>query len=722
MDHPLPLTRDLVLIGGGHTHALILRMWGMNPVPGVRVTVINPGPHAAYSGMLPGFIAGHYGRDDLNIDLVRLARHANARLILARAAGIDRHARHVILSDGPPVAYDIASIDIGISSDMPAVPGFADHAVPAKPLDAFADRWAAFLTDRPPAPKITVIGAGIAGCEIALAAAHRLGTSAAVTLIEAAEPLALAGPGARQAILSHLVRARVAVLPHATVTHLTAEGALLGDGRTVAADLTIGAAGTRPGGWLTGTGLSLTDGFLTVTPTLQTSDPAIFACGDIAHMRDSPRSKAGVFAVRQAPVLLHNLTAALTGQDTMRPYRPQRDYLKLISTGHKSAVADKWGLRLAGPPLWRWKDRIDRRFMDRLNDLPAMPSAPIPALHALGLTEELHGGQPFCGGCGAKIGQSDLAAALVDLPPPQRPDILTGAGDDAAVLSLGGARQAFTTDHLRAFTHDPVALTRIAAIHAMGDIWAMGGVPQAALAQITLPHLSPRLSRETLREIMATASAAFRAEGADIVGGHTSVGDELTVGFTVTGLLDRPAIGHSGARGGDVLILTKPLGTGVILAAEMARAARGADVATAFASMRATSGPAAAVLADHATALTDVTGFGLAGHLLNILTASGLSATLDLAALPILPGAETLAARGIASTLAPANRASAADRIEAAATSRAALLYDPQTAGGLLAAVPATRAAAILETLRKTTPQAAIIGHLTEGPPRIACV
>jgi selenide, water dikinase len=719
MTPTLPLTRDLVLIGGGHTHALILRMWGMNPVPGVRVTLINPGPYAAYSGMLPGFIAGHYDRDALNIDLVRLARHAGARLVMARATGIDRAARRIILSEGPSIAYDVASVDIGISSAMPAIPGFADHAVPAKPLDAFADHWAAFLGRNLPGPKITVIGAGIAGCELALAAAHRLGPAATVTLIEAAEPLALAGPGARQAILSHLARARIALIPNAAATHLTAEGAHLSDGRLIPADLTIGAAGTRPAGWLADTGLTLTEGFLTVSPTLQTSDPAIFACGDIAHMTGSPRPKAGVFAVRQAPVLLHNLTATLTGQGTLRPYRPQCDYLKLISTGDRNAIADKWGLRLDGALLWRWKDHIDRRFMGRLNDLPPMPTEPLPTRRALGVTEELHGGQPLCGGCGAKIGQSDLAAALSGLPPPQRPEILTGLGDDAAVLSIGGTRQVLTTDHLRAFTHDPVALTRIAAIHAMGDIWAMGATPQAALAQITLPRLSPRLSRETLREIMETAAATFRAEGADIVGGHTSVGDDLTVGFTVTGLLDRPAITHSGAQPGDVLILTKPLGTGVILAAEMVRLAVGADVAAAFASMSASSGPAAAILAQKATAMTDVTGFGLAGHLLNILTASGLSASLNLAALPVLPGADALAAKGIASTLAPANRASAAGRIDVPATPRAALLFDPQTAGGLLAAVPASQADAILERLRETAPRAAVIGHLSEGPPRI---
>ena len=124
MQAALPLTRDLVLVGGGHTHALVLRKWGMAPLPGARVTLINPGPSAPYTGMLPGFIAGHYQRDDLDIDLVRLARFAGARLVLEPAIGIDRHARQVLFKNRPPISFDVLSIDVGITSDLKVIPGF----------------------------------------------------------------------------------------------------------------------------------------------------------------------------------------------------------------------------------------------------------------------------------------------------------------------------------------------------------------------------------------------------------------------------------------------------------------------------------------------------------------------------------------------------------------------------------------------------------------------
>ncbi|MCB2117423.1 MAG: selenide, water dikinase SelD [Rhodobacteraceae bacterium] len=720
MQVQIPLTRDLVMIGGGHTHALVLRMWGMAPIPGVRLTLISPDPTAAYSGMLPGHVAGHYDRADLQIDLVQLARHAGARLILGRATGIDRAARRIRVPGRPDIAYDIASIDIGISSEMPGLPGFAEHAVPAKPLDAFADAWAAFVArvdDRRAEAAVTVIGAGVAGVELALAARHRLGPGAEVTLIERGSALSLIGGGARKALLGHLARQGISLLEQAEAVAVEPDAVRLIDGRRVRSAFTLGTAATRPQDWLEGTGLGLTEGFVTVGPTLQTeSDPAIFAVGDIAHMGFAPRPKAGVYAVRQAPVLLHNLGVALTGTGTMHRYRPQRDYLKLISTGGRGAVADKWGLPLDGEWLWRWKDRIDRKFMAMFHDLPRMAPPPLPARVAAGVRDELGKGKPLCGGCGAKVGQADLRAALAGLPQPVRPDVVSGPGDDAAILTHGKGVQVLTTDHVRAFAEDPWLLTRITAIHALGDVWSMGARPQAALAQVILPRMSPALQERTLREIMAAAAETFGAEGADVVGGHTSLGAELTVGFTVTGLAAQRAVTQAGAKAGDWLILTKPLGTGVILAAEMAGAAPGAVVAGALRSMARPQGAAARLIAARAHAMTDVTGFGLAGHLMAMLDASGTAARLSLAHVPVLRGAAALAAEGHGSTLLPANRAVMA-RMFLSEGPRADLLFDPQTAGGLLAAVPPDGALDLVHRLRATGTAAAIIGEVTEGPP-----
>ncbi len=711
-----PWTRDLVLLGGGHAHALVLRAWAMAPLPGARITLVDPAPVAAYSGMLPGFVAGHYARHEIMVDLVRLAEAAGARRIAARAAGIDPGAREVILSTGERLAYDVLSVDVGVGSAPEGLPGFAAHGLAVKPFGAFAARWEAFLASAPDAARVAVLGGGAGGIEVALAAAHRLGPDR-VSLIERDIPGAALPAGARRRLMAALARGRVEVCAGVAPAEVTAGGVVLADGRQVPAGQVLGLAGARPPGWFADSGLALTEGFLAVDATLRTSDPAVFAAGDCAHLAASPRPRAGVYAVRAAPVLAANPRAALTG-GALRPFRPQRDHLKLIATGPRHAVAEKAGLSLAAPWLWRLKDRIDRAFVERLSDLPAMLAPAVPTAAAEGLAEVLSQA-PLCGGCGAKAGPAALAAALATLGP-------EADGDDAAVLATGGVRQVLTADSLRAVTGDEALMARIAAVHAMGDVWAMGALPQAALLQVTLPRSGPRIEARMLARVTAAAAAELAAAGAVLAGGHSAVGSEFAVGFAVTGLLPpgRAPLARTGGRPGDVLILTKPLGTGIVLAASMTGRRLpglllGEAVEAALAQMCRPLGAAARVLAPQARAMTDITGFGLAGHLLGMLSGGDCDAEIALAEIGILPGAEALAAAGVASSLAPANRAAAQGRLAGADAPRAALLFDPQTAGGLLAAVPPDRLEQALAGLAAAGQQVRVIGRLRPGTGRI---
>lgn len=712
-----PLTRDLVLIGGGHAHALVLLNWAMKPLSGARLTLINPDPTAPYTGMLPGHIAGHYPRAALEMDLVQLARHAGARLIMGRAEGLDLVAGEVHVTGRPAVGFDVASVDIGITSELPDLPGYAEYATAAKPLGGYAERWESFVAAvgaGQAMPSVVVLGAGVGGVELALAMEHRLRAhpDRRITLIESGpEALPHLGRAARQRLLAELAARDIALMTEVRAEAVEEGGVRLADGRMVRAGLILSAAGSRPQSWLQETGLHLTEGFITVDPFLRAMDqPQVFAAGDCAHLAHAPRPKAGVFAVREAPILAHNLRATLSG-GTFKRYDPQRDYLKLISLGGRAALADKWGLPLEGRWLWRLKDRIDRRFMRMFHHLPAMPAPALPVPAALGLAEAL-GDKPLCGGCGAKVGAGPLRAALSDLPAPRLAGLVLGVGDDAAVLQQGEDLQVIATDHLRAFTEDPYLMARIAATHALGDIWAMGAVPQLALASLTLPRLSEPLQERTLREIMVGAHTVLDAAGAALAGGHTAIGAELSVGFTVTGTAHGRVLTKAGAREGDRLILTKPLGSGTLLAAEMARKASGRDIAALWPFLVQPQGVASAILAPHASAMTDITGFGLAGHLDEILRASNLHATISLPDLPVFSGAEAMAAQGVASSLEPANRAALSGRVECPGTARAKLLFDPQTAGGLLAAVPADRADDLVAQLVEAGFSAAVIGTL----------
>lgn len=327
-----------------------------------------------------------------------------------------------------------------------------------------------------------------------MAVAHRMratGRKPEVTIFERAQALQELPPRAARLLRQDLRTQNITLHEGVEITEITAQMIHLRDEPPLPFDLILGAAGARAHPWLAQTGLALKDGFIRVGADLRSvTDPDILATGDCAHFDHAPRSKAGVYAVRAAKPLFHNLRAAAMGR-SLRTYQPQRHYLKLISLGDKRAIATRGRVDASFPFLWTWKDRIDRKFMQQLTQLPEMAARPQPPQdHALGIIEAM-GPKPQCGGCGAKLGQAALEAALPP-PPTHRKDIEIGRGDDAAVLHMGSARQVISTDHLRAFCNDPAVMARITAIHALGDIWAMGATPQSALAMITLPPYQKR--------------------------------------------------------------------------------------------------------------------------------------------------------------------------------------------------------------------------------------
>ena len=366
--------KNIVLVGGGHAHALLLNEWESQFDTDHRLTVINPATTAPYTGMLPGFVAGHYTRAELDYDLVQLTRAAKGDLIQGLVTHIDRKEKQVIVDDEQAIPYDVCSVNVGATSQLPNIPGFAEHAVGAKPLGSFANRWTGFLeqagTNRGEPVEVVVVGGGVAGCELAMAMSYRLqqlGEQRRVTVVDRSSVLKEVGHKARVELLERLDGLDVIIRENSSVERLHCGLVELVGGEQIHAGLIVGAAGVRALPWLSELGLETTDGFLDVGPTLQTTnDPQIFATGDCANMGFAPRPKAGVFAVRQAPVLTANIAAIVAGAE-LQSFDPQHDYLKLISLGQKSAGADKFGYFASGPLMWKLKDRIDRKFMNELN-------------------------------------------------------------------------------------------------------------------------------------------------------------------------------------------------------------------------------------------------------------------------------------------------------------------------------------------------------------------
>src|SRR5437764_5718240 len=724
MQSSAPINRDLVLVGGGHAHVHVLKRFGMRPVPGVRVTLIARDVETPYSGMLSGYVAGHYSFDECHIDLRRLARFAGARLIHDEAVGLDRNARQVLCRGHPPIRYDLVSLDIGSTPRLDDIPGAAEHTVPVKPIADFAERWEALLERARDAGKIrlAIVGGGAGGVELAMSAQHRLaGLLAAppeVNLVTREGLLPSHNEAVRHRVEIIFRERNIRAVTGNPVARVEPGRLITEDGSAIAFDEALWVTEASGAPWLGDTGLPLDKrGFLLIDETLRSAaDAAVFAAGDIPTMPAHPREKSGVYAVRAGPPLADNLRRALAGH-RLRRAAPQRQALALIGTGDKRAVASRGRHEAYGAPGWWLKNGIDRRWMRRYTDLPAMESVDDDAMR--------------CGGCAAKVPADVLARVMARLDAPVSDAVAIGldSPDDAALLSFPGAPPLLqTVDFFRAMVSDPYLFVRIAATHALGDIYAMGGVPETALAIATVPPAArPSIVEHDLFHMMRGGSEVLAAAGAALVGGHSAEGAELGLGFAVTGRT-RPGrlLRKGGLRPGDRLLLTKPLGTGVILAAEMRRLAPARVVTAAIGTMLQPAAEASACLAAYgATACTDVTGFGLLGHLLEMLTASDADVLLDPDRVPGLDGAMTLLREGLASSLHAGNSIALSSLTGEAAQdpALAALLIDPQTAGGLLAGVPADRATDCLAELQRLGYRAAEIGVVAPrsgGKPRVS--
>ena len=376
--------KRLVLLGGGHAHVHVLAEMAREPMPGVQAVLATPFPRQIYSGMVPGWMAGHYALDQCAIALEPLARAAKVELALSSAVGLNAAERSVTLADGRITEYDVLSIDTGSQFDRDAIPGAREHGLFLRPIEHFVQLYDRMLTlgaDR--TLDVVVIGGGAAGFEVALAIQHRFngdGLERCRTCIVTGEASVLTGFDAKvqQRAMNVLRRARITVLNQRCV-EIGAQQVQLDNGARVVCDVPVLALNTVAPGWLQGSGLTLDDkGFVRTTPTLQSESHAeVFAAGDVAARNDRALPRSGVFAVRAGPTLALNLRRRLAG-GVVQPWQPQQRSLYLLSCGQRRAIAS-WGRYSAqGHWVWLWKDWIDRGFVARYAQVQGAP-VPTPA-------------------------------------------------------------------------------------------------------------------------------------------------------------------------------------------------------------------------------------------------------------------------------------------------------------------------------------------------------
>jgi selenide,water dikinase len=706
-----PVAKSVVLVGAGNAHLQFVKRWGMRPVAGVAVTLVNEATVIPYSAMVPGHIAGDYAWDEITIDLVRLCQSVGVRLVAEKVTALDPLGRKVCFANRPPLSFDALSLGLGSIPASPASPAAAEATLVLRPLGTLLRKLEA-LEDRlrrAPGPfQFVVVGGGASGCELALALHERLGrhNGFRLLLLQGNARLLPEFPARAARRFQQAFQDRgIAVRLNARVTGSEKDGLLRDDGERVACDAVLWATNAAPPPLLQESGLTLNGGgFLVVADTLQSvADPAVFGTGDCVCFPSHPDlPKNGVHAVRQGAVLFDNVAAFLREQP-LRPFRPQRFCLSLLNTADRQAVLSYGPIAVQSRWARRLKDRIDRAWIAKF--APSPPTT-TPA------EEETEAYSMRCGGCGSKISSDVLSAALKRIEMADDPRVLLGcrAGEDAAVYQtqprLFGRDpeklvEVQTVDYFKAFVDDPYLFGRIAALNAVSDLYAMNARPFAALAIATLPYARGPIQEAQLYELLSGAVRSLRELGVVLTGGHTTEGSELALGFSVTGHAEADRLFQKNRlQPGDRLLLTKPLGSGALLAAWM----RGACRATWFEKLvrfLLVANRAAAEVFDEAgvTACTDVTGFGLAGHLLEMLDGSRVSARLSSKSVPRYEGFAEVVAHGIVSSLHRDN-AKMSCRVHGPVP-LPEWLFDPQTSGGLLAAVKPEQVEATQQRLRQ---------------------
>ena len=348
--------KRILLVGAGHAHLVLLRAFKERPLYGARVTLISPQSRQPYSGMLPGLLAGHYGLDEISIDVAALAERAHAEFVPATLESLDPDRRLAILPGGREIGYDLLSLNIGSLTDT-SIAGSAEHALPVKPLETFFERLAGAKLHR-----IAIAGAGAAGAELAMALRHR---GAQVTLYSAQPSMA---PALAERAARAMRGIGVDLRPGMPVDAVTPGPVVVAGPASQAFDLVILATGPAAVSWPRAAGLACDErGFLLVHESLQSlSHPEVFAAGDCASIEGMEVPKSGVYSVRQGEALERSLRNLVQGRPPSR-FRPQRRALYLLTCGARYAIAQRGGWTAEGRWVWWWKDRIDRRWMRSLS-------------------------------------------------------------------------------------------------------------------------------------------------------------------------------------------------------------------------------------------------------------------------------------------------------------------------------------------------------------------
>ena len=694
----IPITNDLVLIGGGHSHLSVLMKLSKRPINGNRITLITNEIDTPYSGMIPGYIEGIYSWRDSHIDLYRLCLKLNVRFIHAEVERVSAYEKEIYFKDRPKIKFDVLSINTGIQSNNREIKGAAKYCLPVKPISKLANNFLNKITNF---KSIAFIGGGAGSVELALAIKKRflnINQDIKITIITGKRGLLSTFPQkTKLTSLKTLEKFKIDIIEYKRVLEVKPKQIILSDKSMLKIDKAILSTNSMTPKWLAKSDILLTkDNYILVNKSFQTNYKYVFASGDVIDFNNQNLKKAGVFAVRSGKPLAINIKQFILGKKLVE-YKFNKNYLALIGTSKRSAIATKYNLTFNSRFFFYLKKYIDQNFIKKFSDFKIRKKFTLEALktdvlnifvkHKEKITDENDIMQ--CKGCAAKVPLNALKQAL--------PKDIVSTSEDA--VSVPGQPELYqTVDMISSIITDPFLLGKIAANHSISDMVSVNSKITSAMMILQLPLSKTEINSRDLEQVLLGANEIFKTIDCPLIGGHTMIGKDKDpiIGFSILGQKQKKIKIMKNRRKiktKDLLILTEKIGSGLIFAGinnYLIDSYFQTDVIKQMIKGNLNFGK----ISNHLNILsmTDITGFGLANHLLNLIKRDNSKTGLTIYPnkIPLFEGVNECLNKDIKSSLFKSNYDIAQKDIiyKRDKSKLDNILYDPQTVGGIAFIIP----------------------------------
>ncbi len=697
------IEKDLILIGGGHSNLKVIKDFIKKPVPNLRITLVTNVIDTPYSGMLPGHIEGLYSWRDVNIDLYKLSIYGNLRFINDEVKNINGYEKKIYFNQRPHIKFDYLSINIGIESDFSKIIGAKIHAVPLKPISRINYN---FFQNTSNFKDIAIIGAGAAGVEVSLALRKRVQENVNITLFSGKNGvLPEYGKRASAKIKRILMNSNIKIVENDPVKIINKKFIITFKKNKYSNDKAILATNGRAPDWLRNTDLKLCEkGFIETNNYFQTNFDYVFASGDIINFANKNLPKAGVYAVKSGIILSKNIRKRILRKKLLK-YKPQNYYLTLIGLANNKALGHKYGFSKINKLNFTIKKFIDKNFVEKYS------AKSIKIMSKINLNTD-NNYEMLCKGCAAKISIDVIKNAI--------PKELSHISSDATLIPT--SKNFYQSiDMINSIITDPYKLGIISVNHSLSDIYASGSKPISAQMILQLPFASNEIYNRDLKQIFSGAKSILIKNGCELSGGHTMIGedDHPVIGFSVIGKGNSLNLNKT-FENGDLLILTGKIGSGIIFAGINNDKIDSFYQISVLNQMLEGNFLVGKVMNEiKPICATDITGFGLSNHLVNLINRfkSLIGLSIKINNIPFFDGVNDCLKNNVRSSLFDQNYNFAKNYISFKDNKNSLneLLFDPQTVGGIAFIISKSEKQRTLKTLNKNKIPFSIIGEVNNS-------